>query len=207
MERIEPGTEEWIPIGADDDGTQAFLDAKNIMRDLDATTVFKAWVKHIPPSGSRSYMEILSLLKKAKKKNLASPEHVKQVVEIDCAKDVSRNLHLVVCDKQSRILDVVSFRFPEWTDIKERSILDKVKKSICETFPDATQPPGEPLKFSRPRIAVNPVAPPPPKALSWEALNGNTADPVLPAASGQQMPGQPAIQNVTLKLQQADLVR
>jgi hypothetical protein len=206
MERIEPGMEEWIPIGADDDGTQAFLDVKNITRDLDATTVFKAWVKHVPPSGSRTYSEILSLLKKAKR-NLASPDHVKQVVEVDCAKDVSRNLHLVVCDKQSRILDVISFRFPEWTDIKEKSILDRVKKSIRETFPDAAQPLSEPLKFSRPRIAVNPVHPESPEALSRRGSNGDSSGPVLPAAPGQHMPGPPPIQNVTLKLQQADLVR
>jgi hypothetical protein len=207
MERIEPGMEEWIPIGADDDGTQAFLDVKNITRDLDTTTVFKAWVKHVMPSGSPSYKEIMGFLKKAKK-NLASPDHVKQVVEIDCAKDVSRNLHLVVCDKQSRILDVISFRFPEWTGIKERGILDKVKESIRETFPDATQPLSEPLKFSRPRIAVNTVHQESPEAsLSGEGSNGDSSDPVLPASRRQQMPGQPAIQNGTLKLQQADLVR
>jgi hypothetical protein len=205
MERIEPGMEEWMPIGADDDGTQAFLDVKNITQDLDTTTVFKAWVKHVMPSGSPSYREILGLLKKAKK-NLASPDHVKQVVEIDCAKDVSRNLHLVVCDKQSRILDVISFRFPEWTGIKERSILDKVKKSIRETFPE-TQPLSEPLKFSRPRIAVSPVYPESPEAVSRGRSNGDSSGPLLPASPGQQMSGQPAIQNATLKLQQADLVR
>jgi len=193
MERIEPSKEEWVPLGTDDDGTQAFLDVKSVTRDLDATSIYRAWVKHVLPSGSRTYSEILSLLRKAKK-NKASPDHVKQVIEIDCMKDVSRNLHLVVCDKQSRILDVISFRFPEWSEIKERSILEKVQKSIKETFPDAIQIPNEPLQFRRPRVAVKPV--------DMESAEV----PVLSAAPGQEMPGPSTIQSAKLKLQQADVV-
>ena len=205
MERIEPGKEDWVPLGTDDDGTQAFLDIKGITRDLDTTTVFRAWVKHVLPSGSRTYSEILSLLRKAKK-NKASPDHVKQVVEIDCAKDTSRNLHLVVCDKRSRILDVISFRFPEWTDIKEKSILERVQKSIKETFPDATQIPNEPLQFRRPRVAVQPMHVESAEALSRKGSNGDSSGPVLRAASGPEMDGPSTIENAKLKLQRADVV-
>ncbi|MGD0233589.1 MAG: hypothetical protein ABSC55_03520 [Syntrophorhabdales bacterium] len=154
MVRIEPGKEEWIDLGIDDDGTEAFLDASSIVRDLE-TTLCTAWMKHIPPQTSRTYKELAQALKIAKK-DVAPPDHVRQFVEIDCVKGLSRTLNLVVCDKQDTNLDVISFRFPDWTEIDENSIIDKARATILDRFPDRAEGSNEPLKFTPPRVHVKP---------------------------------------------------
>ena len=155
MERRRPDKEEWIPIGIDDDGTQAFLDVNSIIRDLETITLFTGWVKHVPSRASRTYGEIVRALKTAKK-NLAPPDHVKQLIEIDFAKRLFRTLNLVVCDDRSRVLDVISFRFPDWTDIEMDSIIDKVRGKLQNRFPDAAGRYNEPLKFSPPKVHMEP---------------------------------------------------
>jgi hypothetical protein len=169
----ETGKEEWVTVGIDDDGTEAYLDAASIVRDLETTTLFKVCLKHVPPQGSRAYAEIVQVVKAAKKDS-GKPGHVKQVVEIDLAKDVSRNLHLIVCDNQGGILDVIDFRYPDWANIERGSIIDKVREALFSRFPDATGGHKEPLKFittkvhpkierveisNRYRIAAQPSAP------------------------------------------------
>jgi hypothetical protein len=158
MERvnhIETGKEEWLAVGIDDDGTEAYLDAASIVRDLETDTLFKACLKHIPPQGSRTYTEILQVVKTAKK-DAGRPGHVKQVVEIDFAKDMSRNLHLIVCDSQGGILDVINFRYPDWAHIERGSIIDKARDALFTRFPDATGGHKEPLKFVPPRVHPKP---------------------------------------------------
>jgi hypothetical protein len=206
MERIEPTKEEWVPIGTDDDGTHAFLDAKNVTQELDSTTVFKAWLKHVPPSGSRTYSMMLSLLKRPKK-NHAAPDHIRQVVEIDCAKERSRTLHLVVCDKQDRLIDVINFRYPEWVDIAEKSILDKAKSSIKEAFPESTRIEHVPLKFRRPRTAGGMPHVRTAGSSSKGGSNGADAEHVEPAARTQPTHGKPLLPHAGLKLQSSDPAR
>lgn len=204
MERIEPTKEEWVPIGTDDDGTHAFLDVKNVTQDLDAATVFKAWLKHVPPSGSRTYSMMLSLLKRPKK-NHAAPDHIRQVVEIDCGKEMSRTLHLVVCDRQNRVIDVINFWYPEWVDIAEKSILDRAKKNIKETFPDAARIEHVPLKFRRPRSAAATADTRAPRASVKAGSNGADAGQAEPAARNQAACGKSPLQRVGLKLQSSDV--
>ena len=154
MERanhIETGKEEWVAVGIDDDGTEAYLDAASIARDLETTTLFKVWLKHVPPQGSKAYAEIVQVIKAAKKDS-GKPGHVKQVVEIDFANDMSRNLHLIVCDNQGGILDVIDFRYPDWATIERGSIIDEVRDALFSRFPDATVGHKEPLKFTAPKV-------------------------------------------------------
>ena len=149
------GREEWVTVGIDDDGTEAYLDSASIVRDLEATTLFKVCLKHVPPQGSKAYAEIVQVIKAAKKDS-GKPGHVKQVVEIDFAKDMSRNLHLIVCDNQGGILDVINFRYPDWANIERGSIIDKVREALFSRFPDATGGHREPLKFSPPKVHLKP---------------------------------------------------
>jgi hypothetical protein len=151
VNRSEAGKEEWVTVGIDDDGTEAYLDAASIVRDLETTTLFKVWLKHVPPQGSRTYTEILAVVK-APKKGSGKPGHVKQMVEIDFAKDMSRNLHLIVCDNQGGILDVIDFRYPDWATIERGSIIDEVRDALFSRFPDATGGHKEPLKFTAPKV-------------------------------------------------------
>ncbi len=156
MVHAETCQEEWVAIGSDEDGTEAFLDESAIVRDFEAA-LFTAWVKHVPVQGSRTYEELQHALSGARKFG-TSPHHVKQLVEIDLAKRLSRTLSLVVCDKLDTILDTISFRFPEWTEIQEDSIMDFVRGSIAERFPDDSDATErvEPLKFSAPKAAPKP---------------------------------------------------
>jgi hypothetical protein len=206
MKQIDPANEDWVPIGTDDDGTHAFLDVNNVTQELDATTVFKAWLKHVPPSGSRTFSMMLSLLKRPEK-NHAAPDHIRQVVEIDCAKERSRTLHLVVCDRQNRLIDVINFRFPEWSDIAEKSILDKAKSSIKEAFPAAARIEHVPLKFRRPRVAAHTSHGRSAGTSSKEGSNGTAAEPSEPAARVQHISGKPPLHHGRLKLQPPDLAR
>ena len=155
MVRMEPDKEEWLDIGIDDDGTETYLNAADIVRDLDTITLFKVWLKHVPPQGSKTYAELLQTAKAAKNHS-RKPSHVKQVVEIDFAKDMSRNLHLIVCDNQGGTIDVINFRFPDWARIERGSIIDKVRDTLFNRFPDATGGHKEPLKFSPPKVRVKP---------------------------------------------------
>jgi hypothetical protein len=155
MERLERGMEEWVAVGIDDDGTEAFLDAGSILRDLETTALFQVWVKHVPPEGSRTYAEI-SRVVEAAKKDAGKPGHVKQVIEINLAKEVSRNLSLIVCDNQGATLDVINFRFPDWAIIERESIIDKVREILLNRFPDATGGYKGPLKFSAPGVHLKP---------------------------------------------------
>jgi hypothetical protein len=155
VNRSETGREEWVTVGIDDDGTEAYLDSASIVRDLEATTLFKVCLKHVPPQGSKAYAEIVQVIKAAKKDS-GKPGHVKQVVEIDFARDMSRNLHLIVCDNQGGILDVINFRYPDWANIERGSIIDKVREALFSRFPDATGGHREPLKFSPPRVHLKP---------------------------------------------------
>jgi len=154
MVRIEPGKEEWIDLGIDDDGTEAFLDASSIVRGIE-TALCTAWMKHVPPQTSRTYKELAQALKTAKK-HVAPPDHVRQFVEIDFVKGLSRTLNLVVCDKQGTNLDVISFRFPDWTKIDENSIIDKARATILDRFPDPAASRSELLKFTPPEVHVKP---------------------------------------------------
>ena len=203
MERTESAKEEWVPIGTDDDGTHAFLDVKNVTQELDSTTVFKAWLKHVPPSGSRTYSMMLSLLRRPKK-NHAAPDHIRHVVEIDCARERSRTLHLVVCDKQDRVIDVINFRYPEWLDIVEKSILDKAKSSIKEAFPESTRIENVPLKFRRRRIAGGMPHAGPVGASSEGGSNGADAKHAEPVDRTEPAHGKPLLQHAGLKLQSSD---
>lgn len=155
MERLDTGKEEWIAVGVDDDGTEAFLDTASIVRDLETTTLFKVWLKHVPPQGSKTYAELLRTVKTAKKKS-SKPGYVKQVVEIHFARDVSRNLDLTVCDNQGGVIDVINFRFPDWARIERGSIIDKVRDTLFSRFPDATGGHKEPLKFTPPKVHPKP---------------------------------------------------
>lgn len=152
--RIEPDKEEWIDLGVDDDGTAAFLDANSIIRDLE-TALCTAWMKHVPPQTSRTYKELAQALKIAKK-HVGPPDHVRQFVEIDFVKGLSRTLNLVVCDKQGIKLDVISFRFPDWTKIDEDSIIDKARATILDRFPDPGASRSESLKFTPRGVHVKP---------------------------------------------------
>ena len=155
MERSEPDTHEWVAVGVDDDGTEAYLDAGSIVRDIEPVTLFKVCVMHVPPEGSRTYAELLEIVKAAKK-NSGKPGHVKQVIEIDFAKDAFRNQHLIVCDQEGGILDVINFRYPDWANIERGSIIDKVREALFSRFPDATGGHKEPLKFSPPGVHLKP---------------------------------------------------
>jgi hypothetical protein len=155
MEHLDPGKEEWIGVGVDDDGTEAFLDAASIVRDLDPVTLFKVWLKHVPPQGSKTYAELQQMAKAAKKSS-GKPGYVRQVVEIDFAKDMSRNLHIVVCDNQGATIDVIDFRFPDWARIERGSIMDNVRDTLFTKFPDAMGDHKEPLKFSAPKVHPKP---------------------------------------------------
>ncbi len=155
MEHQETGKEDWIDVGFDDDGTKAYLDASSIVRDLEPATRFKVRVMHVPPRGSKAYAELLRVANEAKKK-AGKPDHVKQVVEIDFAKDASRNLHLIVCDDRGGILNVINFHYPDWVTIERGSIIDKVRDILFSKFPDATGGHAEPLKFTPPKVHVKP---------------------------------------------------
>ena len=204
MKQIDPANEDWVPIGTDDDGTHAFLDVNNVTQELDATTVFKAWLKHVPPSGSRTFSMMRSLLTRPKK-NHAAPDHIRQVVEIDCVKEISRTLHLVVCDRQNRVIDVINFRYPEWVDIAEKSILDRAKSSIKEAFPEATRIEHVPLKFRRPRMAAGSTHARHAGASSKGGSNGADSEQTEHAAHAQHAHGNPPLRHVGLKLQPSDL--
>ncbi len=147
--------ENWVTIGIDDDGTEAYLDEANILRDLERTSLFRVCLKHVPREASRTYAELLQAVKTAKRKT-GKVSHVKQVVEIDFAKDASRNLHLVVCDRGGGIIDVINFRYPDWLSIERGSIVDKVRDALFNRFPDATGGSAEPLKFNQPRLYPKP---------------------------------------------------
>jgi hypothetical protein len=155
MERLGPGAEEWVAVGIDDDGTKAYLDAGSIVRDIEPVTLFKVCVIHVPPEGSGTYAELQGMVKAAKKSS-GKPAHVKQVIEIDFAKDAFRNQHLIVCDKKGTTLSVVSFRYPDWINIERGSIIDNVRDALFGKFPDATGGHAEPLKFSSPRVHLKP---------------------------------------------------
>jgi hypothetical protein len=155
MERSGPDMQEWVAVGVDDDGTQAYLDAGSIVRDIEPATLFKVCVMHVPPEGSRTYAELIEIVKAAKK-NSSKPGHVKQVIEIDFAKDAFRDQHLIVCDKQGAVLNVINFRYPDWTNIERGSIIDKVRDDLFRRFPDATGGHAEPLKFSPSRAHLKP---------------------------------------------------
>ncbi len=146
---MEQSREDWVEIGIDDDGTGAFLDAGSIIRDLE-TTLFSVWMKHVPPPGSRTYGELERVLKPAKK-NLAPPDHVKQLVEIDLARGLSRTTSLVVCDKADSVLEAISFRFPDWTNIDGDSIINNIKGIILNRFPDAVSAPDVSFEFLSPK--------------------------------------------------------
>ncbi|MEO0249709.1 MAG: hypothetical protein ABIN58_09295, partial [candidate division WOR-3 bacterium] len=133
MERIEARKEEWVFVATDDDGTQTYMDVAGVTKELDEAAFFKIWLKHVPPPGGQTFGEIQRPLTK-NKRGLGAPHHVRQVVEIDCFKGVSRSLSLVVCDKRGQVLHVIHYRFPEWSDIKEGSLLSIVKKNIEEQF-------------------------------------------------------------------------
>jgi hypothetical protein len=155
MEHLGTGKEDWIAVGFDDDGTKVYLDAGSIVRDLEPGTRFKVYVMHVPPQGSEAYRELLRLAKAAKK-NAGKPAHVKQVLEIDFAKDASRNLHVMVCDDHGGILNAIDFHYPDWVTIERGSIIDKVRDVLFSKFPDATGDHVEPLKFTAPKVHVKP---------------------------------------------------
>ena len=155
MEHQETGKEDWVDVGFDDDGTKVYLDAGSIVRDLEPDTRFKVSVVHVPPQGSVAYGELLRVAN-ASKKNVGKPARVKQLVEIDFAKDASRSLHLVVCDERGGTINVIDFHFPDWVAIERGSITDKVRNIIFSKFPDATGDHVEPLKFSAPKVHVKP---------------------------------------------------
>jgi len=147
--------EAWVDVGVDEDGTEAFLDENGIVRDLE-NALFKVWIKHVPPPGSRTYAEMEQALK-ASHKSGRSPHHVKLLAEIDLPKGLSRTLNLVVCDREGAILDTISFRFPEWSKIED-NIIDGVSSSIAARFPDAprAEPRTESLRFRAPGVYVKP---------------------------------------------------
>lgn len=146
MDRIEARKEEWVFLATDDDGTQAYMDMAGLSAELDEAALFKVWLKHVPPPGSRTFGEIQCLLTKSKK-GLGAPHHVKQVLEIDCFKGMSRNVSLIVCDKKGQILNVVHYRFPEWAEIKDGSLLCSVKRNLEAQLSEAGPQESEPLSF------------------------------------------------------------
>ena len=147
MERIEAKKEEWIFLATDDDGTQAFMDMAGLSAELDEAAIYKVWLKHVPPPGSRTFGEIQRLLTKGKTKP-GAPHHVKQALEIDCFKGMCRNLSLVVCDKKGQILHVVHYRFPEWAEIAEESLLGGVRKNIEAHLGEVSPQETKPLSFA-----------------------------------------------------------
>jgi hypothetical protein len=153
MERIEPKKEEWVFLATDDDGTQAYMDMAGVSVELDEAALFKVWLKHVPPPGSKTFGEIQRLLTK-NRRGLGAPHHVKQVLEIDCFKGVSRNISLVVCDKKGQILHVVHYRFPEWVDISDGTLLGMVKKNVQEKLSDAGPQESKPLSFVSPKPSI-----------------------------------------------------
>jgi hypothetical protein len=155
MEHPDAGKEDWLAVGVDDDGTKAYLDTGSIVRDLEPATRFKVCVMHVPPQGSQAYAELLRVAREVKK-NAGKPGHVKQVIEIDFAKDASRNMHLVVCDDEGRTLNVINFHYPDWVTIERGSIIDKVRDALFSRFPDATGGHVEPLRYSPPKVHMKP---------------------------------------------------
>ncbi len=156
MARAETYREDWVAIGCDEDGTEAFLDEGAVVRDLE-TSLFTAWIKHVPLPGSRTYEELQHAFSGARKQGIA-PHHVKQLVEIDLEKGLSRTLNLVVCDKQGSVLDTISFRFPDWSEIQEESIIGMAGRSVAARFLDERKPEyrEEALKFSAPSVHPKP---------------------------------------------------
>ena len=154
MVRIEPNREEWVEIGADDDGTIVYVDA-NVVPDFE-TSVFTVWVKLVPLQESKTFAEIKRALESAHKRG--TPDYAKQLVEIDLPKGLSRMINLVVCDKNGAILDAISFRFPDWAPIEPDSITDRVRESIATKFPDVLTAalPERSLKFVSPKVRVKP---------------------------------------------------
>ncbi len=155
MVRIEPNREEWEEIGADDDGTAAYVDPKGIVRDLE-TSLLTVWVKLVPLQGSQTLAEIERALQSAQKHG--TPAYVKQLIEIDLPRGLSRMINLVVCDKHGAVLDAISFRFPEWSMIEAESITDKLRESVAAKFPEVPMAavPERSLKFSPPKVRVKP---------------------------------------------------
>ena len=152
MVRIEPHREDWQEIGADDDGTIVYFDPK-VVRDFE-TSFFTVWVKLIPLEGSQTFVEIKRALESQQKRG--TPDYVKQLIEIDLPRGLSRMINLVVCDKHGAILDAISFRFPDWSPIEADSITDRVKENIATKFPEVPTAKGPELslKFTPPKVRV-----------------------------------------------------
>ena len=162
MERIEAKKEEWVFPATDDDGTQAYMDMAGVSVELDEAAIFRVWLKHVPPPGSKTFGEIQRLLTK-NRRGLGAPHHVKQVLEIDCFKGMSRNISLVVCDKKDQILHVVHYRFPEWVETGDGTLLGMVKKNLQEKLSENRPQESKPLSFvsSRPSSVDTTVTPRP----------------------------------------------
>ncbi len=124
--------EDWVRIGLDEDGTEAFLDQGGIVRDLE-TALYSVWLKHVPPQGSPTYHELESAVEGATKPG-TMPHCLKQLIELDLVRGCSRTMTMIVCDRENGVLDAISFRFPDWTTIKEGSIIDMVRQTIVANF-------------------------------------------------------------------------
>ncbi len=147
---------EWRAIGVDEDGTESYIDDGAVVRDAD-TSFFTVWMRHVPPEGSPTYAELCAALGPACASRGEAPHHVRQLVEIDLAKDLSRTLRLVVCDEAGRVLDTIGFRRAEWTEIGT-GIMATVRESVAKKFPEAAIAIGrsDSLRFSAPKVHVKP---------------------------------------------------
>lgn len=144
MERIEAGREDWILSGKDDDGTPVFIDTNSITRDLDDPAVVKLWIKLVPVRTSRAHERVRTTLRK-RGKPFNKFDYLKQAVEIDYTGHRSRTLHLVMCERTGRTLDVMNFHYPEWVDIKQGGVFDTVQAAVKDVAPEVVpEPPQAP---------------------------------------------------------------
>jgi hypothetical protein len=172
MERIEAKKEDWVFLATDDDGTQAYMDMAGLSAELDEAALYKVWLKHVPPPGSKTFGEIQRLLTKSKR-GAGAPHHVKQALEIDCFKGMSRNLSLVVCDKKGQVLHVVHHRFPEWVEITGGSLLCGVRKNIDAQVKEARPQEVKPLSFTHSRASSGTAGKEAPTSAGPDDSNGN----------------------------------
>jgi uncharacterized RDD family membrane protein YckC len=192
MERIEAGREDWILSGKDDDGTPVFIDTNSITRDLDDPYVVKLWIKLTPVRTSRAHERVRTTLRKRGKPSNKF-DHLKQAVEIDYTGHRSRTLHLVMCERTGKTLDVMNFYYPEWVDIKQGGVFDTVQAAVKDVASDVVpEPPRAPVERGYVRLpsvtaatpsgaqaAREPVAVIPP--LAEDSLSSSAKGPEEPA--------------------------
>lgn len=206
MERIEAGREDWILSGKDDDGTPVFIDTNSITRDLDEPSVVKLWIKLTPAKTSRAHERVRTTLRKRGKPSNKF-DYLKQAVEIDYTGHRSRTLHLVMCERTGKTLDVMNFYYPEWVDIKQGGVFDTVQAAVKDVASDvAPEPPRAPVERGYVRL------PPVTAATPSGVQAGREPVPVIPPLAEESRsspaagPSEPA-QRLRLRLEEVESVQ